>query len=121
MSQGTQRDPHPFYKIGRGKVAALVGDAQGGQSEAGGGDAPDFARVLAVGQRSILDQSGEGMGGLPKIANGSSFQVVKKRLIFGGKGFEGSRLHSWDEVEEDDEEEDRPGGGALIETTRQGW
>jgi hypothetical protein len=65
--------------------AALGGDAQRGQAEAGRSDAGNpamrFIRGRAVGPRAIQHEAGLRVGLLPEIAEGATGQVFQQSLV----------------------------------------
>ena len=65
-----------------GNEAALLGDAQRGQAETGGGDASYDAFVGCLHIAAVLDHSSLGAGLLPEEEKIGAFQIVQKLVIF---------------------------------------
>ena len=76
--------------------AALFGDAEGGEAEAGGGNAGHGAGIeLAAwvdGGGAVQDLAGGGAGLLDEEEAGAAFHVVEEGLVFMGEAVAGGRL-----------------------------
>ena len=66
VPEETQRVQHALLDVLARRVFSFVRDAERGETEARGGDARDFARVLAVGAAPIFDQPGLRISGFPE-------------------------------------------------------
>ena len=79
-----------FEELGAGEIFALVGDAEGGEAEAGGGDGGHAARVdfagCVVGGGAVEDLAGGGAGLLDEEEAGTAFHVVEEGFVGGGEG-----------------------------------
>ncbi len=79
-----------FEELGAGEIVALVGDAEGGEAEAGGGDGGHAARVEfaggVVGGGAVEDLAGGGAGLLDEEEAGAAFHVVEEGFVGGGEG-----------------------------------
>jgi hypothetical protein len=83
---------------------ALFRDADGGETEAGGGDAGDHAGVDDAHVAAVFDQSGLGIGLLPEVEEVGALEVVEKLIIVRGKsGWRGGGMAAvgWGELCED--------------------
>jgi len=79
--QEAQRGANPSLDLRPGGVAALVGDAQCGQAEAGGGDAGHATLLQACGPGPVPDLPGSGTGLLPEEQEGGPLDLVEQGFI----------------------------------------
>ncbi len=79
-----------FEELDAGEIFALVGDAEGGETEAGSGDGGHAARVdfagCVVGGGAVEDLAGGGAGLLDEEEAGTAFHVVEEGFVGGGEG-----------------------------------
>ena len=85
---------HPVANFSALLPAALVGNAMGGEAEAGGGNTGGVALVGAVGVAAVFDQSSDRIGFIPEKLEAGALEIfeelvfVAREAIFGGIVFE---------------------------------
>ena len=83
-----ERCPYPFHNLRMRQVAAMIGDAQRGQSEARGGDAGHparIARAIEVVASPVENLPCFGMALFPEKQTALSFKIVQESFILFGQ------------------------------------
>ena len=83
LPEKPKRGNHAIARILEGHVAALLTDAEGGQSETSGRDACHDPRVRLPNMAAVFHQAGLSIPLLPEVLEVRSFDLLQKNVIFG--------------------------------------
>jgi hypothetical protein len=87
LTQKPQGQSHLGQRFARLEPAALIGDAERTQSEAGGGNAGNIVSLVTPQPPMIHYKAGDGMGTIAKETETRTLQIFQKRILARGKGW----------------------------------